>query len=1184
VQFRILGPLEVLDGQHLVELGRPKQRALLAVLLMHANQVVALDRLVEELWGEEQPAQASASLQAYVSHLRRALEPGRPARTPPRVLVTQPPGYRLVVAPGDIDAARFVALAEEGHRLLEGGRPGPAAQVLLEALGLWRGPALADVADEAFAQAERQRLEELRLAALEDRLAAELALGRHAGSAAELGELVGLHPFRERLHGLLMLALYRAGRQAEALGVFQSARRMLGEELGIDPSPWLRQLEGDILRQAPGLDWTMPAGGVGQPQVEAAGPAVSASATPVPPPADEGELVGREAQLRVVLSGPSAAAFVGREAELAGLDAALNGVLAGTAAGGLVALVAGEAGIGKSALVKRFTERHGADARFLRGTCDPLLTPRALGPLHDIARQTGGRLAELLASGGPREQLFAALLDELDQPARPQVVVIEDAQWADEATLDLLVFLGRRMERTRALLIVSYRDDELAVDHPLRAVVGRLAPETVRHLRLLPLSEAAVAELARRAGRPVAGLRSLTGGNPLLVAEVLAAGEPGVPATVQDLVLARLAGLPADVKKVVRMVAVVPTRTELWLLEEALRPEPTAVERCAEAGLLVIEEEAVGFRHELLRQAVEGSLSALGRRDLHRRVLQVLSDAQERGVDIARLVHHARQADNADAVLRYAPEAARQAAAVAAHREAVGHYRAALRHADRLPPPVRAELLESYSVEAYLSGLSADAVSARQAALDLREAAGDQEQVGEGLRWLSRVSWWAGRRKEAEAAAARAIAVLEGGEPGRQLAMAYSNQAQLDMLAYRRQAALTWASRAIELARRLGDQETLGHALTNIGTTRLLSSDLGGRAELEQAFEVATAAGLEDHAARALVNLAGSGVEMRDFRHAPDDLDRALTFVAEHDLAGYAHYLTGVRARLRLDLGDWAGAEQDARAALAEWEQRRQGGISAVYELVALGLLQARRGDPDAAGTLEEAAARALPTGELRWIGPVAAARAEHAWLHGETDRVAEEAARAFELAVQARHPWFAGELAMRLWQVDTLPEVPAVAAEPYRLLLAGGWRAAADAWQGLGCPYERAQALACGDQDEALLEALGLLDGLGARQTAQRLRRQLRRRGNLRVSRGPTRETTANRAGLTDRQAEVLGLLADGLSNAEIAARLSLSAKTVEHHVSALLAKLGVGSRRQAAAAARHLEVPPAKAGRPGA
>jgi len=393
----------------------------------------------------------------------------------------------------------------------------------------------------------------------------------------------------------------------------------------------------------------------------------------------------------------------------------LDGVLAATATGGRVVLVAGEAGIGKSALVRRFTERRSADARFLLGTCDPLLTPRALGPLHDIARQTGGRLAGLLASGGPREAVFAAFLDELDQGRRPRVVVVEDAHWADEATLDLLVFLGRRMERTRALLLVTYRDDELGVDHPLRAVVGRLAPETVRHLRLPPLSGAAVAELARRAGRPAAGLRSLTGGNPLLVTEVLAAGD-GVPLTVRELVLARFGGLPADAQEVVRLVAVVPTRAELWLVEEAARPAPSAVEVGVSAGLLVVGEEAVGFRHELLRQAVEGSLSALGRRELNRRVLEVLARSTGRQVDVARLVHHAREAGDTEAVLRYAPEAARQAAAVAAHREAVGHYRAVLAHADRVPAPARAELLEGYSVEAYLSGLSTEAVSARQAA------------------------------------------------------------------------------------------------------------------------------------------------------------------------------------------------------------------------------------------------------------------------------------------------------------------------------------------------------------------------------------------------------------------------------------------------------------------------------------
>ena len=858
----------------------------------------------------------------------------------------------------------------------------------------------------------------------------------------------------------------------------------------------------------------------------------------------------------------------------------LSGVLAATAAGGRVVLLAGEAGIGKSAVVRRFTERQPADTRSLLGACDPLLTPRALGPLHDIARQTDGRLAELLDSGGPREAVFAAFLDQLAQPSRRQVVVVEDAHWADEATLDLLVFLGRRMERTRALLLVTYRDDEVGPDHPLRGVLGALPQGVVHRVRPEPLSEAAVAELARRAGRPATGLRELTGGNPLLVTEVLAAGDAGVPMTVRDLVLARLAGLPADAREVVRLVAVVPTRAELWLLEQAARPAPSAVEMGVSAGLLVVGPEAVGFRHELLRQAVEGSLSGLARRELNRRVLEALAGAPDRRVDLARLVHHAREAGDIEAVLRYGPEAARQAAAVAAHREAVGHYRAVLAHDERIPAVARAELLEDYSVEAYLSGLSGEAVSARKAAVDLREAAGAREKLGEALRWLSRLHWWDGNRREAEAAAARAIAVLEPLPPGHQLAMAYSNQAQLDMLANRSEAAMGWAAQAIELARRLDDQETLTHALTNIGSARVNGGDPGGRVELEEAFQVAVAAGLEDHAARAVCNLATLSAETRDDRHARQDLDRALAFAQAHELAGYTQHVLGHRARVRLDQGDWTGAEQDARAALAE---PVKGGPRVVDALVPLGLLRSRRGDPDAAATLQEATERAFATSELQWTAPVAAARAEYAWLHGDDHRAAEEAAGIFELAVRDGHQWFAGELACWLRLAGAPVRAPAVMAEPHRLLLAGDWRAAADAWRERGYPYQQALALACGDQDEALLAGLALLDGLGARQTALRLRRQLRQRGNLRVPRGPTRATAANPAGLTGRQVEVLGLLAQGLTDAEIAEQLSLSAKTVGHHVSALLAKLGVGSRREAAAAARRLGVGSAKVREPG-
>jgi DNA-binding CsgD family transcriptional regulator len=248
---------------------------------------------------------------------------------------------------------------------------------------------------------------------------------------------------------------------------------------------------------------------------------------------------------------------------------------------------------------------------------------------------------------------------------------------------------------------------------------------------------------------------------------------------------------------------------------------------------------------------------------------------------------------------------------------------------------------------------------------------------------------------------------------------------------------------------------------------------------------------------------------------------------------------------------------------------------------VALGRLQARRGDPQAAATLDEAATWAFATGELQGVGPVAAARAEHAWLEGEPERVASEASRGFELAMEVGHPWYAGELAFWLWRVAALAEIPALAAEPYRLLMTGEWRVAASAWATMGCPYEQAEALAHGDE-EATAQALRLLDRLGAAKAAQRLRRELRQKGSLRIPRGPSRTTTANPAGLTSRQLEVLRLLTEGLSNPEIAARLSLSPRTVDHHVSAVLAKLGVDSRRQATTAARRLGVAMVKDGRP--
>ncbi|HEY2959189.1 MAG TPA: AAA family ATPase [Actinomycetota bacterium] len=834
----------------------------------------------------------------------------------------------------------------------------------------------------------------------------------------------------------------------------------------------------------------------------------------------------------------------------------LTKLLADCAGAGRIAVVSGEAGAGKSALVSAFADTIAARARVLWGACDPLLTPRALGPLHDIARQVGGALKERIADR-QRGEVFDTLLEALDGPGQRtrSVVVLEDLHWADDATLDMVAFLGRRLALCRALLILTYRDDEVGPDHQFRTVLAGLPRTSVRRLALAPLSAEAVAELARRAGRSSSPVYEVTGGNPLLVTEVLAAADQGVPATVRDLVLSRLAALSPAARDVAGLVSVVPSYAEPALLGS----RAAAVEECLARGVLTDAGGGVAFRHELLRRAVEESLSPVRRAAMHAEVLAAL--AGRPGVDPARLVHHAHHAGDTGAVLRWAPTAAEGATAVGAYRQAADHYAMALRHA---PPVDRAWLLEAYAFVGYLAGRNAEALDARRQALALREAEGDPERIGEDLRWVSRLSWWTGRTAEARSAGARAVEVLES-VPGRQLAMAYSNMSQLHMLANETPEAVVLGRRAMRLARELGDLDTELHALVNVATAAHQRGDPAGGPALEQAHARAVAGGFDDHAARALVNLAGNFVEWAEYDKADEVLDRVLQFTAARDLDGYARHLLGYRAAVQLARGDWTAARAGAEAALAGPDQP---GPSRGTAQVALGLLRSRCGEGGALALLETAAGRAYEAGELQFVAPVAAALAEHHWLAGDPARAAAEAMRAWGLAARVGQPWYLGALAFWLWRGGALPAGRYALAPPYRLVIDGDWKAAAEAWAQHGAVYARAEALSCGDA-AAAAEALREFDRLGAIRAARRLRSELRERG-LRVPRGPRPSTAAHPSGLTARQIEVLGLLADGLSNAEIAARLTVSPKTVDHHVSAVLGKLGVPRRGLAAAAAR--------------
>ena len=838
---------------------------------------------------------------------------------------------------------------------------------------------------------------------------------------------------------------------------------------------------------------------------------------------------------------------------------------------GAIALVGGEAGIGKTAVVDVFAGRAATRGfRVLRGSCDALFTPRPLGPALDIARAAGGRLAAAATSEDPergRERLFVALLDELKRA--PAVVVFEDVHWADEATLDLLRFLGRRVRETRALVVLTYRDDELAPTHLLRGVIADLPRDAVRRVPLARLSEAAVAQLARGASdtRTPAEIHALTGGNPFFVTEILAAESHTVPVSVRDAVIARGARLGDDARAVLDVVSLVPGRCERALVDDVVRPLPGVVSACLAAGMLEARADSLAFRHELARQAWQGTVDPGHARALHARILDRLASAD---TPPARLAHHATRAQDRAAILRHAPAAAQEAARLGAHREAAAHWHAAVRAADDEPPLRRAELLEELAGECMLVGLHDDADRAWHEALAIRRALGDTRGESSVLGRMVWLAWFRGLYEPALSYARAAVELLERDGPSLELAAAYRSLAAIHMNAEEVQPAIEIATRALDMARPLDDIRTRAHALNTIGCARLMVGDESGRELLAESMRIAEAHGMDAQYGRGLCNLVEIACDWRDAQHTPALLDEAMRYCSEHDLTVFELCVEGTRALWLLWHGETEAAVNDAERVLAP---PRVPPVDLVPALVVLARVRNRRGDPGGAELLEQAREIAVASCELHRLAPVAAARAEAAWLDQRLADVPGLIADAYELSLRRQNPWQRGELAWWMWRAGALdagalPEV----AEPYAHMIGGRAREAAEQWQRAGYPFERALALAATGDDDDAREAIRILQAIDAPRAADVLAAELRARGVTGVPRGARATTRANPAGLTRKQLQVLELVGQGLSNADIAARLFITPKTVEHHVSAVLAKLGVDSRAQAAARARQM------------
>lgn len=857
-----------------------------------------------------------------------------------------------------------------------------------------------------------------------------------------------------------------------------------------------------------------------------------------------------------------------RERQLSTLTAMLDE--AASHAGRLL-FVEGEAGVGKTTLLERFREAVTPATPVFIGRCDPLSTPHPLGPFIEIVSALGGPTRDLLRAEAPRDEVFRAFLAQLSESPVPIVAAFEDAHWADEATLDLLRFVGRRIETTRSLLIVTYRDDEVGPNHPLRVVVGDLATSlAVRRLALPRLSKGAVALLAQTSAHDSVELYQLTGGNPFFVTEVLQTGSGRIPTTVRDAVLARAARLSPPGRRTLEAAAVIGPTVEGWLLTASTGD--AATEECVARGVLLADGAGYAFRHEIARAAILESIDPSSRTNLHARVLAALRGLPETDWPVARMAHHAEEADDREAVLVFAQEAARRAVALESHREAASQLARAVRFADGLPREERAGLLEAYAREHSITDRSDLAIEALRDAIAIWSAAGDRRRQGGALAQLAGSLVASGMNRDADAAALAALDLLEPLPNGPEKVHALAARAFLLMLDRHNREALEVGRNAIEAGRGLeGAATAVVSAYNSVGCARILLGDDRGREDLEESLRLAELAGYHRGVAGAWSNLGTAFGEMYRFDIADECLAKAIAYAIEHDNDIARYYAESWQALAHLYQGRWPEAAERAAGVLA---RPNLAAWSRIMANLAVGRLRARRGDPGAWDALDEALALSEPTGTLQRLGPVRAARAEAAWLAGDAARAAAEARAILPLAIDRSHPWHMGELSYWLSKSgEPVPKLDGIAA-PYAVQLAGRWGEAAKAWEALHCPYEAARALLDGDSVAAVERAHAAFVQLGARPAEAIAAQRLRELGSRSVRRGPRPATRRNPAGLTARELEIARLVAGGLRNDEIARRLFLSSRTVDHHVAAVLAKLEVGRRGEVAEAATRLGI----------
>jgi len=831
-------------------------------------------------------------------------------------------------------------------------------------------------------------------------------------------------------------------------------------------------------------------------------------------------------------------------------------------------LISGEAGIGKTSLVRAFSKEKKEDCQIYLGACDALFTPRPLAPIYDIALQIKDDRWDI----DDRSMLFAGIFLELENQKKATLIIVEDIHWADEATFDFLKFFIRRITQLHCLLLITYRDNEIHLSHPLRTVLGQLPPDFFTRLQLTPLSRGAVETMAAEKGYKGKDVYSISGGNPFYVNEILASYSTGIPDNIKDSILSVYNRQNEKTKQVWQILSVIPSGLEVKYLEKLEPYYSEAIHYSLETKILIMNGQLISFKHELYRRTIETSLSPIIRRDINKQMLDILLENNEQPKEMERIIHHAKNASENEIVVKYAPLAAREASSVGAHLEAAKLYLTAIEYYQEKDKNTLIDFYKAYAYECYLTNQVKEGIIHIGKAISLLELKNDLVSMSTCLHLLSWLWWFDGNGKKAVDAARKNIELVANQPSSNITAMAFAHLGRLKMLSDETDECLLWSEKAMAMAKELANEEILCYTLNSIGTmlAKNISMRKKGLELLQQSMDIAVKINHEEYIGHAYANLAANAVRMKDYVNAKKILKVAIQFLEERDIDLGTKYLLAYETRLALETGNWTQANSIVNSFINNDDFPPIGKIGI---LIVAATLKMRRGEAGAVPHLLEAMDKALNTGEPQRIAPAMTAILEYEWITGQ--RVIEKPVLDDVINMIEQRGNIYENSAFAFWlfkaRKQKLPlkefyEGYITESNPMALK-------ASALWKQLGCPYEQALTLFEGSDDNKK-EAIGIIQKLGADAIYEKMKLEMRSSGIKSIPRGIRKSTKSNPANLTEREIGVIQLLNDGLQNKEIAAKLFISPKTVDHHISSIFLKLDVNSRTKAVQEATRLEI----------